>query len=299
MTKPNWPSQFEVGKLLSELSTLGIGGPARYFVTVQKTEELLSLMRYCHSEKLPFFILGKGSNCLFDERGFDGLVILNKISFCHFDFPILHVGAGYSFSLLGTQTARKGWAGLEFASGIPGSVGGAIYMNAGANGSETCDTLIEVEFVNEKGELETLKRDQLEFSYRFSSFQKRKGSIVSAKFQLTSCDAARAKQLTIIDYRMKTQPYGDKSAGCIFRNPKLKAAGALIEQSGLKGKTLGGAEVSTMHANFIVNKAGATTRDVLNLAAHVQASVKEKTGVDLEMEIRYIPYLPKGDDVSC
>lgn len=295
----HWSSQFEIDKPLSQLSTLGIGGPARFFAVVQKTEELLSLMSYCHRQKLPFFIVGKGSNCLFDERGFDGLVILNKISFCNFDFPILNVGAGYSFSLLGTQTARKGWAGLEFASGIPGSVGGAIYMNAGANGSETCDTLIEVDFVNERGELETLKRDQIEFSYRVSSFQKRKGCIVSAKFQLQPSDEARTKQLTIIDYRMRTQPYGDKSAGCIFRNPESQAAGALIEQSGLKGKAFGGAEVSTLHANFIVNKAGATMSDVLELAAYVQKSVKEKTGVDLEMEIRYIPYTPKGNDVSC
>ena len=294
-----WPSQFEVDKPLSQLSTFGIGGPARFFATVQKADELASLLHYCHTQKLPFFILGKGSNCLFDERGFDGLVILNKISFCKFDWPSVHVGAGYSFSLLGTQTARNGWSGLEFASGIPGSVGGAVYMNAGANGSETCDSLTEVEFVSESGELEVLKRDQIEFSYRFSSFQKRKGSIVSAKFQLLPSDEARKKQLGIIDYRKRTQPYGDKSAGCIFRNPKPQSAGALIEQSGLKGKVLGGAEVSPMHANFIVNRAGATASDILDLAELVKRCVKEKMGVDLEMEIRYIPYVQKDTDVSC
>lgn len=298
MSQPFRASQFEVDKPLSQISTFGIGGPARFFAEVQKIDELQSLLSYCYSQKLPHIMIGKGSNCLFDDRGFDGLVILNKITFCQFDWPVVHVGAGYSFSLLGTQTARKGWAGLEFASGIPGSVGGAVYMNAGASGVETCESLIEVTFVNEKGELEVLRRDQIEFSYRFSGFHNRKGAIVSAKFLLQPFEEARKKQLSIIEYRTRTQPYGDKSAGCIFRNPESQSAGALIQQSGLKGKRIGGAEVSTMHANFIVNKAGATAKDILELAAHVKNTVKEKTGVDLEMEIRCIPYTMR-QDVSC
>lgn len=290
MSQPYRARQFEVDKPLSQLSTFGIGGPARFFAEVQKVEELQSLIQYCNSQKLPFLIVGKGSNSLFDDRGFDGLVILNKIAFCQFDWPIVHAGAGYSFSLLGTQTARKGWSGLEFASGIPGSVGGAVYMNAGASGTETCETLIEATFVNEKAEIEVLRRDQIAFSYRHSSFQKRKGAIVSAKFLLQPLEEARKKQLGIIDYRTRTQPYGDKSAGCVFRNPEAHSAGALIQQSGLKGKRIGGAEVSTRHANFIINKAGATAKDILELADHVKKIVKEKTGVDLEMEIRCIPY---------
>ncbi len=290
MSKLQRVFQFEVDKPLSQLSTFGIGGPARYFFEVQKVEDLQELMAYCHAQKLRYFILGKGSNSLFDDRGFDGLVILNKISFCHFEWPIVHVGAGYSFSLLGTQTARSGWSGLEFASGIPGTVGGAVYMNAGANGAETCETLFEVTFVNEKGELEVLRRDQIEFSYRMSSFQQRKGSIASAKFLLTPSDVARKDQLRILDYRMKTQPYGDKSAGCVFRNPKPHSAGALIQQCGLKGQKLGGAEVSLTHANFIVNRSGASAKEILKLTDFVKNMVKEKTGVELEMEIRCVPY---------
>lgn len=297
MSQPFRASQFEVDKPLSQVSTFGIGGPARFFTEVQKIEELQALLNYCHAQQLPFFVVGKGSNSLFDDKGFDGLVILNKIGFCQFDWPIIHVGAGYSFSLLGTQTARKGWSGLEFASGIPGSVGGAIYMNAGASGTETCESLIEVTFVNEKGELEVLKRDQIDFSYRFSAFQKRKGVIASAKFLLLPSEEARKKQLGIIDYRTRTQPYSDKSAGCVFRNPESHSAGALIQQCGLKGKRIGGAEVSTMHANFIVNKGGATSKEILALAEVVQKTVKEKTGVDLEMEIRCIPYQLREDDV--
>jgi len=280
---------FEAGKSLSELSTFGIGGPARFFTTVQSVEELSSALRECHKQNLPFFVLGKGSNSLFDDKGFDGLVILNKINFCKWGEFFVDVGAGYSFSLLGTQTARKGWAGLEFASGIPGYVGGAVFMNAGANGTETCETLQEVTYVDEEGNIEILPKSTLSFSYRFSSFQKRKGAVASAKFALFSSEEARQKQLMIIDYRKKTQPYSDMSAGCVFRNPSSHSAGALIEKSGLKGFKMGGAEVSTLHANFIVNKGGATAKEVLELATHVKEVVKEKTGIELEMEVRYVP----------
>lgn len=285
-----FPSRFEVEKPLSQFSTFGIGGPARLFIEIQTIEEMQSLLAYCHTEHLPYIVIGKGSNCLFHDKGFDGLVILNKIAFCHFDWPVVHVGAGYSFSLLGTQTARQGWAGLEFASGIPGSVGGAIYMNAGASGVETFEIVREVSFVDERGVLKVLQKDEIDFSYRFSSFQHKKGSIVSAKFQLLPFEDARKKQLSIIDYRTRTQPYGDKSIGCVFRNPKPESAGALIEQAGLKGTKLGGAEVSTVHANFIVNKGAAKASDVLDLANLIRSTIKEKTGVDLEMEIRCIPY---------
>ncbi len=349
MFQPFQVSAFELDRPLSQLSTFGIGGPARFFIEIQKIEQMQSAISYCNEQKLPFFILGKGSNCLFDDRGFDGLVILNKIAFCHYDGPIVHVGAGYSFSLLGTQTARKGWGGLEFACGIPGSVGGAVYMNAGANGVETCQNLMEVHYVNEKGLLEiypnSLKNrefdkeapqnfcservtiaqrqgtsenendevkltrsktdsssclgiyssDQMEFSYRFSTFQKLKGAIVSAKFLLHPSQEARQKQLGIIAYRTRTQPYSDQSAGCVFRNPNTHSAGALIQQSGLKGKRIGGAEVSMLHANFFINKQGATSKDVLELIAFVKQAVKEKTGVDLETEIRCIPFMVEGD----
>ncbi len=283
------PLQIEAEKPLSKYSTFGIGGPARFFAEVQKIEEMQWAMQYCHRQKLPYFILGKGSNCLFDDRGFDGLVILNKISFCQFSWPIVSVGAGYSFSLLGTQTARHGWSGLEFASGIPGSVGGAVYMNAGASGGETAEHLIEVSFVTPEGVLQQLPRDAIEFSYRQSSFQKQLGAIVAAKFLLEPSQEARKKQLGIIDYRTRTQPYDQKSAGCVFRNPESHSAGALIQACGLKGRRIGDAEVSTLHGNFIVNRGHARAKDVLELATLIQATVKEQTGVDLELEIRRVP----------
>ena len=282
--------KFEEGKKLSELTTFGIGGAARFFITVSTLEHLQEVVRFATQNRLRFFSLGKGSNVLFDDRGFDGLVIHNKIVFCEETQGEFYVGAGYSFSLLGTQTARKGWAGLEFASGIPGSVGGAVYMNAGANGGEAFQTLKEVVFVNESGNVEILPKEKLSWGYRTSSFQERKGVIGAARFQLTPSPEARGKQLKIIDYRTKTQPYGEMSAGCVFRNPLQNSAGKLIEESGLKAFEKGGARVSPLHANFIVNTGSATCENVMELASHIKQTVKEKTGVELEMEVKVIPY---------
>lgn len=289
-----WLEQCQKGKLLSEISTFGIGGPAKWFFEAKTLEDLQLAIAETHVHDVPFIIVGKGSNTLFDDRGFDGLVILNKIAFCDQKEEIVHVGAGYNFSLLGVQTARRGWAGLEFASGIPATVGGAIFMNAGANGKETCESLETVSFVDENGNLRLFAKNELMFSYRFSSFQKMKGAIASATFRLEKHEDARKKQLDIVDYRMRTQPYKDKSAGCVFRNPKEHSAGALIERSGLKGLKVGGAEVSVLHANFLINKDKATARDVLELARLVKEKVFAATGIELEMELRYQDY-----DFSC
>ena len=276
-------------RLLSEFSTFGIGGPVRYFLEVSSIQEMEKALRFARENDLPFLILGKGSNCLFDDKGFEGLAILNKIDFCDYRASRVSVGSGYSFSLLGVQTARKGFSGLEFASGIPATVGGAVFMNAGANGKETCDALESVLYLHANGEKREYRKEELSFAYRFSSFQKMKGAILSATFSLHSDPTARAQQLKIIDYRMRTQPYKDKSAGCVFRNPQEGvSAGALIDQCGLKGFSFGGAKVSEMHANFIVNGGSASSRDVIELIRLIQEKVKEKTGVHLEPEIRLI-----------
>jgi UDP-N-acetylmuramate dehydrogenase len=280
---------FQQNQSLAEFSTFGIGGIARFFTIVNTVKELQDTLFYCHQNKLPFHILGKGSNSLFDDEGFDGLVILNKIQFCEIKNTEVHVGAGYSFSLLGIKTAKKKLTGLEFASGIPASVGGAIFMNAGANAAEVCDVLTEVTFIDEKGKQKVFARQELDFSYRFSCFQKMSGAIASARFHLTPLENARENQLEIIAYRTKTQPYGELSCGCIFRNPEGESAGALIERCGLKGKQMGGAQISSLHANFIINAKKASAKDVLALAKYVKKNVKEQTGIELEMELRTIP----------
>lgn len=286
------PLNLQENRSLKELTTFGIGGPARYFIEAHSIHEMSQLLIFCKQEQLPYFILGRGSNCLFDDRGFDGLVIANRIDFIERPSEdTFYVGAGYSFSLLGSQTARQKWSGLEFASGIPGSVGGAVYMNAGANGKETCEHLISIDFITEDGQLRKLDRSEIEFGYRYSSFQDQAGAIVAATFRLIPSSAARDKQLDIINYRKKTQPYGAKSAGCVFKNPSRElSAGALIDQSGLKGRTLGGAQISPLHANFVVNVDSATANEVLALIELIKKDVKAKTGIELENEVRCIPY---------
>lgn len=281
-------------RLLKELSTFKIGGMAKSFAEAKTVEEMQSLLREAYAEAMPVLILGKGSNCLFADRGFEGLVILNKIDFITPNGSEVHVGAGFSFALLGIRTAKASLTGLEFASGIPGSVGGAVFMNAGANGQETKDCLISVDFVDEAGRLERLSCDELTFSYRKSPFHFMKGAIVGATFQLKEDAGARERQLKIVQYRQETQPYHEPSIGCIFRNPQGEcclSAGALIEQAGLKGVTVGGARVSQKHANFIVNPtAAATAADVEGLIAHIKETVMTRFGIMLEEEIRKIGF---------
>lgn len=278
-------------KSLKNFSTFGIGGEARYFSEAKTAEEVSALLIYCHQNQIPFFILGKGSNSIFDDRGFNGLVIHNKITFFKQNGPQFKVGAGYSFSRLGQLTAKLGFSGLEFAAAIPATVGGAIFMNAGANGQECFDCLQEVDFITKEGQEIIYQKQELSWGYRTSLFQKERGAIVGATFLLSPSETAKARQREIIEYRLKTQPYGDKSCGCIFQNPPGYAAGKLIEDTGLKGLSIQGAVVSSHHANFIVNKGEATTtQNVLELIENVKQKVYLRTGIMLKEEIRIIPY---------
>lgn len=283
---------FQANVSLSNYSTFGIGGLAKLFCEIQTTEQMQQALKYCQEQHIPYFILGKGSNILFDDRGFNGAVLYNRIGGIQFTENLVQVGAGYSFALLGNQTARRGLAGLEFASGIPGSVGGAIFMNAGANGQETGQVLTSVDYVDANGQLQILTHQELNFSYRQSSFQQWKGAIVGATFALHASTEARQRQLDLIAYRTQTQPYTDKSAGCVFRNPPQLSAGALIDRSGLKGFSIGGAAVSDKHANFIINRQQATAQEVLALIQHIQHTIFEQHQLWLETEVRYVPYEP-------
>jgi UDP-N-acetylmuramate dehydrogenase len=276
---------------LKQFSTLGIGGPARYFLEIDSISKMQQALYYCSSNQIPYIVLGKGSNCLFDDRGFNGAILLNKIDFFHQKMPgSFYVGAGYSFALLGVQTARQGWSGLEFASGIPASIGGAIWMNAGANGQETCHCLDSVEFVNNCGIQEVYQRQDLLFSYRHSPFQEKLGAIVAATFSLKKDEEARKVQIEIVNRRKKTQPYSAKSAGCIFLNPEGNQAGTLIDQCGLKGTAIGGAEVSSLHANFLINACNASCVEMVDLICLVKQQVKKTSGIELQSEVRRIPY---------
>lgn len=278
------------GKILADVTSFAIGGPASFYAEAKTAEHLQQMLRYCHEKQLAFFILGKGSNTLFSDKGFNGLVIANKIDTLTQEGSLFTAGAGYSFARLGSQTARLGFSGLEFAAGIPATVGGAVFMNAGANGKETESALVSVTFIEENGESVTLKKEELTFGYRTSCFQQKKGAITSAVFALTPSKEAKDVQRKIVDYRLKTQPYKDKSAGCAFRNPPGLVAGRLIEELGWKGKKVGGAQVSTLHANFIINDGGASAQDIKELVAQIKEAVYLEKGVVLEEEIRYVPF---------
>ncbi|HEX2583052.1 MAG TPA: UDP-N-acetylmuramate dehydrogenase [Chlamydiales bacterium] len=280
----------QTNRFLSEVSTFGIGGPIRFFAEVASPEEAEEAYAWARSKKLSVLVVGKGSNCLFRDELFEGLVLLNKIDFCTINDVEVSVGSGFSFSLLGVQTAKRNLSGLEFASGIPATVGGAIFMNAGANGKETFESLHSVSYLYESGERREFQKEELFSGYRTSCFQAMKGFILSACFRLAPKEEARKSQLDIIQYRLKTQPYKEKSAGCVFRNPSREiSAGALIEKCGLKGFSIGSAKVSELHANFFINRGNATAQEMIELIERVQRKVFEKTGIHLEREIRVIP----------
>ena len=274
---------------LSTLSTFGIGGRAKWLFRAERAEDLQDALRFVMREHYPFLVVGRGSNCLFPDEGFSGLVIHNRVeTLKDVGDGCFEVSGGYSFPALGVKTAREGWGGLEFAGGIPGSVGGAVFMNAGANQQQIADTVAWVDYVDEAGDIIRLKREGLAFAYRSSSFQGRRGVIAAVGVQLKRDEGAAFRQQEMVAYRKKTQPYHDRSAGCVFRNPAGASAGRLIEEVGLKGKRIGGAEVSPVHANFIVNREKATAHDVIALMNHVRDVVAQRKGVWLESEIRCI-----------
>jgi UDP-N-acetylmuramate dehydrogenase len=282
--------QIKKNEPLARYSTFGIGGPAQWFISVTTVEMMQQALQFAFEKNLPFHILGKGSNTLFDDRGYNGVVIQNKITHYEQNEGHFTVGSGFSFALLGVRSARLGYEGLEFASGIPATVGGAIFMNAGANGQETQTHLASVDFVDNKGNLLTLPKKELAFSYRCSSFHNKKGAIVGAAFSLKKNEAAKKRQQTILSYRKKSQPLKELSCGCVFQNPKGDFAGKLIEEAGLKGLSCGGATVSPLHANFIVNNGSASAKDVIELIEKIQQEVKKKSGTQLESEIRRLGY---------
>ncbi|KAG5621202.1 hypothetical protein H5410_006420 [Solanum commersonii] len=280
-------------KLLSDLTTWGIGGPCNYFVQVFDPTQLVSAVRYCNEQSMRFMILGKGSNCLFDDMGFDGCVILNRIELLEkIESGVYRVGSGYPFNRFGVMSANEGFSGLEFAAGVPGTVGGAAYMNAGANGQETAAAIDSIEIITNEGESKMLKRGELTFGYRSSPFQEMKNlaSITAVTFRLKFSKTAREMQQEYLARRWRTQPLGQRSAGSVFRNPSFMGVSAaeLIEKSGLKGLRVGGAMVSNKHANFFINCDSATSQDMLALIGLVKDAVNQKFGVELKEEILYI-----------
>ncbi|WP_221564097.1 UDP-N-acetylmuramate dehydrogenase [Alkalihalobacillus sp. TS-13] len=289
--------QADVGKVLrdeplSKHTTIKIGGPADVFVEPDSVEALKKVIDIVKTNDVPWTTIGRGSNLLVSDEGIEGVVIKLGKGTDHLEEngEEILVGGGYSLVKLSTIMSRKGMAGLEFASGIPGSLGGAVYMNAGAHGSDMSKILKKAHILFENGSIEWLSADEMAFSYRTSILQKKPGICIEAVLQLKQGDR---ESITDVmqnnkDYRKETQPWNHPCCGSVFRNPLPNYAGQLIESSGLKGKTIGGAQISEMHANFIVNTGDAKAKDVLELIDLVKSTIKEKHEIDMETEVEMI-----------
>ena len=278
---------------LSEHTTFEIGGPAALFVTPGDAQEMRDCIALCRETEAPFFVLGAGSNLLVSDDGFDGVIIaLSGMDGIAVDGCEMTCQAGVLLKDAREKACELGLSGLEFACGIPGTVGGACFMNAGAYGGCMADVLKEVTVITADGEIETLGVDVLDLGYRHSRIADEGMLVVSATFTLVPGDAAeiRAKMDDLTEQRTSKQPLELPSAGSTFKRPEGYFAGKLISDAGLKGFQLGGAAVSSKHAGFVVNVGGATAADVCALIAHVQDEVERQFGVRLEPEVRMLGF---------
>ena len=276
---------------LSEWSTFHIGGPAALFIQPGSSEQIATALSYADREEIPLMVLGVGSNILFADEGYPGAVLHLGEHFAQIQLEgegIIGAQAGAKLSDLCEFAQRHGLAGLEFAYGIPGSVGGALYMNAGAYGGQMEDVTLSASFVSSTGQPQEFAAGQMGFGYRRSAFMQMRGALTGGRFKLTPAppEEIRARMDEYMARRVEKQPLELPSAGSMFKRPEGNYASALIDQCGLKGLQVGGAAVSEKHAGFIVNLGGATCKDVLELIAQVQQQVKAKTGYELECEVQ-------------
>jgi len=276
---------------LSSRSTMRVGGPAALAAFPTTNGEISELVRRAQESKRRYIIVGNASNILFSDRGFDGLVIFTTaMRGVTWNGTSVEAQCGASLTGLAAAAVKRGLAGLEFAFGIPGTVGGAVYMNAGAYGSQISAVLESSDYLRD-GTVRTRTAEQHEFGYRTSVYRSNDDIILSAKFTLTQGDpsAVAAKAAQNMESRRSKQPLEYPNAGSVFKRPEGAFPGALIEQAGLKGLRIGGAEISEKHANFIINKQNATADDILRLTDTVQKEVYRQFGILLETEIIYIP----------
>lgn len=278
---------------MSRQTTFKAGGNASIIAFPRTVDALIKILNEAKNASLPCTVMGNGSNLLVRDCGIDGLVIkmTSLTSDIEINENVINCAAGVSLSKLCMAAYESSLTGLEFAYGIPGTVGGAVFMNAGAYGGEMKDVLSKVHHISPELKCKVFTADKLELGYRTSFYAKNSGFIITkAEFKLQKGDKAeiKAKMDDLLGRRKEKQPLEFPSAGSTFKRPEGHFAGALIEQCGLKGCTIGGAQVSEKHAGFIINKNGTAT-DILDLIAYVSKTVKENTGVTLEPEVRIIP----------
>lgn len=276
---------------LSQHTTLQIGGPCDAMVFPRNVNEFVAVVNICKRKNLPYFVLGKGSNILVSDKGIRGVVIATEAMCALFiQDDAVCASAGLSLINVSKACAELGMSGLEFASGIPGSIGGACYMNAGAYEGEMKDIITSVTVLDEDGEIREIPGSGMRFGYRHSRLKEEPLVCLAVTMQLVYSDKQEimAKIADLTERRSSRQPLELPSAGSTFKRPTGHYAGPLIIEAGLQGYTVGGAQVSTKHAGFVVNVGGATANDVITLIHHVQKTVKEHHGVDLETEVRFV-----------
>ena len=272
-----------------------MGGPADALVIVNSTAELTDTVRHLWDLEVPFVVLGGGSNILVSDAGVRGVVVFNRAKKVRFDDsgypPTVRAESGANFGTLARQVAKKGFSGLEWAAGIPGTVGGAIVGNAGAHGGDVAGNLILAEILHAKGPSETWPLKKFAFSYRNSLLKRNLSETVvlggTLKLEYSTPEIIQAKMQAYLAYRRHTQPPG-ASMGSMFKNPPGDYAGRLIEAAGLEGARVGDAEINTLHANFFLNRGQAVAADVRSLIRLARQTVAEKFGVELELEIALV-----------
>ena len=277
---------------MSRHTTFRIGGPADFYLCPHSTKEVQEIVEICKEENLPYFVLGNGSNLLVSDKGYRGVVIQLWKNFSDITVKdcCIQAKAGALLSKVATEALEAGLTGMEFASGIPGTIGGAAFMNAGAYGGEMKDIIKSVKVLDTQGEVRVLPKEELKMGYRTSIVKEKGYTVLSVELELSkgNREEIRNTMEDLKERRTSKQPLEMPSAGSTFKRPEGYFAGKLIMDSGLRGFSVGGAQVSEKHCGFVVNKGGATAMDVLNLIREVQRRVKEQFGVDLETEVRFL-----------
>ena len=286
--------EIKLNEPLSKHTTYKIGGVADYFVMPTDIEKIKECIEIAKANNVPYFVLGRGSNVLASDEGYRGMIIHLGNNFSEIEIDeesnIITADAGASIIGVSSKAAQAGLTGLEFVCGVPGTVGGAVSMNAGCYGGEISDVLISAVILDEDGNIKKVTKEDLKMVYRYSIILEKSIIILSSSFKLEKGDSDEIKQRMneLNERRKKVQPLDKPNAGSVFKRPDGYFPGKLIEDAGFKGVKIGGAEVSTMHANFIVNNDNATAKDVMTLVKDIKAKVKEMEDVDLELELKLL-----------
>ena len=287
---------------LKKHTTYGIGGPADLMIFPKSKQDLIKVIEIINENKIQLTILGSGSNVLVSDNGIRGAVISLKNSLKQIEVNenILYAECGTMLGKIVKHAVKNNLIGLENLNGVPGTLGGALIMNAGAWGGEISENLIHVEVINSKSEIQKIQKKDLNFSYRQSSFNK-DDILLSAKFNLKKADKDIIKEnfIEAQSGRKKSQPLNKRSAGSLFKNPKNNSAGKLLDEAGLKGFSIGDAKISEKHANFFINDGDATSKDMLMLIKKAHKEVKDKFNVNLSLEVKLMGFNEEEIEGLC